>query len=447
MSMAVGIFGGGGSTGGGGGDVRLETNHNATIETNGTHVVTPQEGYDGMRKATIKVDVPSAGTAADKALAQATTLDGRLYNLWEVLPQVKADPRVSGYACIMLAEYWQGYTSIALVGANAFVTCDGAFYQANSLTEEFTHIWRDYISGYSNRWVAYLFTNVKTGLKFKDADVIPRNAIIDGDFGGIIIERLTNRCNSFLTTSGSTINFISINEASASTQSGNIYYGTILDTLASKVVVANVSCENLVCEIEKSTTNSQVVQNVRASKNIIFPRITQITKDASLIYAYAGNIVIDNSLVANQLVTAPSIIGMNTATTSTLATIKKIELKSLTSTKSFVHSAASVANLAPNLIHIEIGQGYYSDLYIRQFGFANCLLTDSNSLVEDVVAHPTWSNLDQWLWNFEHLIVDKLADLSGQTAKTITLAAAPYAAITSEIRSKMSAKNWNLASA
>lgn len=54
------IIGQGSKSGGGGGDVRLETNHNATIETNGTHVVTPQEGYDGMRKATIKVEVQSA---------------------------------------------------------------------------------------------------------------------------------------------------------------------------------------------------------------------------------------------------------------------------------------------------------------------------------------------------------------------------------------------------
>lgn len=407
MSMAVGIFGGGGSNGGGGG----------------------------------------GASAAEKALAKATTLDGRLYNLWEVLPQVKADTRVSGYACIMLAEYWQGYTSIALVGANAFLTCDGGFYQANSLTEEFTHIWRDYNSGYANRWVAYLFASAKTDLKFKNADVIPRNAIIDGCLGNILIEKLSNRCNSFLTTGGSTINSICVTEASASTQIGNIYYGTILNTSTNKVVVANVSCENLVCGLEKSTTNSQVVQNVKASKNIIFPNITQITGNTSLIYAYAGQIVIDNSLVANKLVSATRIFGMNTATASTLATIKKIELKSLMSTTSFVYSAASVANIAPNLIHIEIGQGYYSDLYMRQFGFANCLLTDTNSLVEDVVAHPTWSNLDQFLHNFEHLIVDKLADLSGQTAKTITLAAAPYAAVTESIRQKMASKNWNLASA
>lgn len=127
--------------------------------------------------------------------------------------------------------------------------------------------------------------------------------------------------------------------------------------------------------------------------------------------------------------------------------LRKLVLGTIkSSTKIFAGNSSLGTN--PNLVHIELGEGTNGDLTsFRYGGFTNVTLTDTNELVEDKEAHPNWTNLDQWLYNFEHYIVDRLADLRGQTAKTITLQASCYNAIPAELRQKLSAKNWNLASA
>ena len=457
LIIGQGIKSGGG---GGGGDVRLETNHSATIQENGTHVLTPQEGYDGMRKATIKVDVESEGTAADKALAQATTLDGRLYNLWEVLPQVKADPRVSGYACIMLAEYWKGYNSLLLKGANAFLTCEGDFYQMSSTTDEVTHHWHDG-NTMKDRWVAFLYTMPKTNYTPTSAEIMPRNILVDGHLGKIYTEKVVSRIQNYWTTEGSSIAELVNYHATRTDINGDIYIGVVDDFTETKdfycvIPPIGSSIRNIVCKIKKGTT----LYSADGRKGNFFYTSTNTYNSISnielpILERFNGcffcffNLGFSNleSVRADSIVHLGKLFHIQT-TSPVLAKIKRIEMPMLTSLTYFCYAPYSTSTtLFSNLIHFEIGQGFYSDLNLQRCTFANCLLTDSNDLVEDVVAHPSWSNLDQWLYNFEHLIVDKLADLSGQTAKTITLAEAPYAAITSEIRSKMSAKNWNLASA
>lgn len=452
----MGLIIGGGNTksGGGGGDVRLETNHSATIETNGTHVVTPQEGYDGMRKATIKVDVQSEGTAADKALAQATTLDGRLYNLWEVLPQVKADPRVSNYAVIMLAEYFQGYNSLVLQGANAFLTCDGAFYTTANTTQTIQHFWHDNNGMMMNRWVAFLYTNEHTPYTPASADRMPRSIIVDGKMGYIDLSTLVVRCKDFYTTENSSIDGIYHNgssTASAWLAFNSTYIGNVLfidSSVKAEQFSAQINSGNIVANIKKTNT---VIFN-RLGNNVVNVELPTLVESSLHIFNSYSNCAQElTRFSADELVLAENVFRTySNFPVVQLQKLRYISLKALTRiTGSFyvLSSVSAPSNALPNVIHIEIGQGFLSDLDMRVLSFANCLLTNTKSLVEDVAAHPTWSNLDQWLYNFEHLIVDKLADLSGQTAKTITLAATPYAAITSEIRAKMSAKNWNLASA
>lgn len=385
-------------------------------------------------------------SAAEKALAQATTLDGRLYNLWEVMPQVKADPRVQGYACIMLAEYYKGLTSITLAQADAYITSDGDFY-----TNGGTHYWHDIGSVYAERWIAYLWKNEYANYHITSASSSyqPRNVLIDGVFGNytsansiaITLERLC-------VTEGSSIgNFGCQNDSGqVGGTSRMLYIDGIRQKTSYKCVFASAPCviASIGCETIANGTIATASSSTCTIKTLIFPRLRECIGNGCICgnnncFPSIDSIFLPELTTAQYLFRGSTIMCCNT--------IRNIYAPKLTSLNYLQPKLGAATSYCNDLIHFEIGEGFNSDLNFASTAFANCLLSDSNDLVEDLQAHPTWSNLDQWLWNFEHLIVDKLADLSGQTAKTITLAATPYEAITESIRSKMSAKNWNLASA
>lgn len=451
MSMAVGIFGGGGSNGGGGGgDVSLESNHQETLTTNGTHVVTPNEGYDGMRKATISVDVEAADPA-DKALVNNATQYGLSHNLYKVMEQVKKDPRTSGYAAIMLCQYYKGYSSLSLEGgADAFLTSDGNFYVGNT-----THYWHDANDEYFDRWVAMLFSSESGNYTCSNASICPRAALIDGTMGDINITATNMRFNWIDVTEGSSWgqwyssgSFTNAWNRQAIVRGMREYKkalttgGTNLNLSGATSAVVSVSI------IAKSAyfiaDNGNTLTMLRVEK------LSSVGSQGAVIYGGNNTVNALQRLECPNLVSCSSrFIGTGAANGIIATNLRYVFAPSLVYIGYFcgTSSVATTGSGYASLIHFEIGKGFYSNLNLRMCTFANCLLTDANDLVEDVVAHTTWSNLDQWLYNFEHLIVDKLADLSGQTAKTITLAAAPYAAITESIRAKMSAKNWNLASA
>lgn len=440
----MGLIIGGGNTksGGGGGDVRLETNHNATISENGTHVVTPTDGYDGMRKATIKVDVEAADPT-DKALVANATQYGLSHNLYKVMEQVKADTRTQGYAAIMLCQYYKGYNSLSLEGgADAFLTSDGDFYVGNT-----THYWHDANDEHFDRWVAMLFSSESGSYTCSNANICPRAALIDGTMGDIEFRASNMRFAWIDVTNDSSF--------------GQVYASGNYDSLWNRQLVLRGMREvkqGGPSRVPVGDAKSALVGVKKLSaplfgnasfSTISLEGLVEITSTGSICYGNgaASNVQV---VIANDLIAAHKLFQTAGSASACGTNTRYIELKKCKSLTYIMGTqwGSSSANVGlASLIHLEIGEGYDSTGYWIGASFANCLKTDTNDLVEDLQAHPTWSNLDQWLWNFEHLIVDKLADLSGQTAKTITLAAAPYAAITESIRQKMSAKNWNLASA
>ena len=382
-------------------------------------------------------------SAADKALVQNATQYGLAHNLYKVMEEVKKDPRVQGYAAIMLCQYYKGYNSLSLEGgADAFLTSDGDFYQGNAV-----HYWHDSNDEYFDRWIAMLFSSESGSYTCSNASLCPRAALIDGTMGDIN-----------LSASGMRFAWIDVTEGSSFGQIYSSSYQYINSWNRSLVLLGQR-------EIKRGATNSTTsisgcnsaiigvkkisnffVNDTNGTCNVIqFVGTETITGVNSSLCTGSGGFSSLGVLIANELVSAHKLFYGNVCATN----IKRIEAKKLMSITYF-SGTTTINNTGvgySSLIHLEIGQGFYSDLNIKPCSFANCIKTDANDLVEDKIANPTWSNLDQFLYNFEHLIVDKLADLSGQTAKTITLAATPYAAITSEIRAKMSAKNWNLASA
>lgn len=378
-------------------------------------------------------------SSAEKALVANATQYGLSHNLYKVMEEVKKDPRTQGYAAIMLCQYYKGYNSLSLEGgADAFLTSDGDFYQGNAV-----HYWHDSNDEYFDRWVAMLFSGESGSYTCSNASICPRAALIDGTMGNIKVSANNMRFAWIDATDGSSFRtyYCSSSFTTLWNRQAVIRGMKLIETALnlSGAISAYVYVEKM--------TNGYF--STADSTNIQIDGLTEVSNQGRLFYGTAGQGSIIE-LRLPQLSTCRLLLHSDNLTSPCATNLRIFYAPRLVNLPKFCGNNNGISNASIGwafLIHFEIGQGFYGDLNLKMCSFANCLLTDSNNLVEDVVAHPTWSNLDQWLYNFEHLIVDKLADLSGQTAKTITLAAAPYAAITSEIRAKMSAKNWNLASA
>lgn len=113
--------------------------------------------------------------------------DGALWNLYQVLADMKTRFMGNGdYAALIVCEYYKGYDSLHLQGADAYYTCDGDLYEYASPN----HIWHDSDNGKMNRWVAFLYRNEGARLDITNTAISPRSMYIGGHIG--IIEYFVN---------------------------------------------------------------------------------------------------------------------------------------------------------------------------------------------------------------------------------------------------------------
>ena len=110
-------------------------------------------------------------------------------------------------------------------------------------------------------------------------------------------------------------------------------------------------------------------------------------------------------------------------------------------------------NNCPQVIHFEIGQNTNVSLVLNLWIPTMALRTDTTAedyvdLREDMSLA---NNLEQFLYNFQTYIADRLADKTGQTALTLTLSAEVYAALEQQdgqtILATLTNKNWTVAQA
>lgn len=376
-------------------------------------------------------------SSADKALANIGTLYGSVHNLFKVADDLRKDSIYGQYVGIMLFALDKGYATISLKGASAYVTSDGSYYNTTTAT----HQWHDGNDGYLDRWVAYLFASSTQDFKLT-SDVLPKKILLDGQINNLSFQNYATQITEILCTEGSSFGDIYITNSSVQQWNKFLNIGKIRDHKTSSHLNLN-GAKYVRYDIIKNS-GSAISDTGNTVIGIDFPSLESAS--ATLGSNYGGWTALRTIFFPKLENASTLFLNSNTSQPPTAFNVQTIVCPSLTKlTSSKLCNTIGIGYAS--LIHFEIGQGFDSEFNLSNASFANCLLTDSNDLVEDVVAHPNWSNLDQWLWNFEHLIVDKLADLSGQTAKTITLAPEPYAAITDNIKAKMTAKNWNLASA
>lgn len=113
-------------------------------------------------------------------------------------------------------------------------------------------------------------------------------------------------------------------------------------------------------------------------------------------------------------------------------------------------------NNAPNLIHFEISVGLNTNLDISsQYGdgWTPTMAFRTDTTAEDYIDlredTSFANNLEQFLYNFQTYIADRVADRSGTTALTLTIETAVYNVLEAQdgqtILATLTNKNWNVA--
>ena len=108
--------------------------------------------------------------------------DGALWNLYQVLADMKTRFMGTGdYSALIVCEYYKGYDSLQLQGADGYYTCDGDLYEYASPN----HVWHDADNGKMNRWVAFLYRDEGARLDITNTAISPRSMYIGGHIGTI----------------------------------------------------------------------------------------------------------------------------------------------------------------------------------------------------------------------------------------------------------------------
>lgn len=136
---------------------------------------TMAEKIDGIQQTTVEVE--------DTAwYGQQIGAGGVLWDMYAVLAEMKNRFLGAGqYGALIVCEYYRGYDSLVLQGADAYYTCDGDLYDYASPT----HVWHDSDNGKLNRWVCFLYQQEGARLDITNTAISPRSMYIGGHIGTI----------------------------------------------------------------------------------------------------------------------------------------------------------------------------------------------------------------------------------------------------------------------
>ena len=178
--------------------------------------------------------------------------DGALWNLYQVLADMKTRFMGNGdYAALIVCEYYKGYDSLVLQGADGYFTCDGDYYDYASPT----HVWHDADNGKMNRWVAFLYRQAGARLDITNTAISPRSMYIGGHIGTIeyfVNGRLTDFvCGVEETDVVDNTNFLSVSQ-----QLGRVVVVKNIGNISSKMIFS----EDNLCAIV--IFNQSIIGNV-----------------------------------------------------------------------------------------------------------------------------------------------------------------------------------------
>ena len=189
---------------------------------------------------------------AAQQFGDANPAQSPLWNLYDVLAQMKSQFMGAGqYAALIVCEYYKGYDSLQLQGADAYYTCDGDFYD----TSMPLHVWHDSDNERANRWVCFLYAAEGARLDITNTAISPRSMYIGGHIG--TIEYFVN---------GRLTDFICGVEDTDVVD--NLILGSYTQNWGRVLVIRNVGKVDLIINI--NNTNSLVLGVEELSYNSLF---------------------------------------------------------------------------------------------------------------------------------------------------------------------------------
>lgn len=456
----------------------------------GNDVVIPQ-AYDPLRPFAVEVDAgkqfianaineKGGEASADESFNQlATDIINIPTNIqvedaakavypdiaWNILSEAYAQQR-AGYPALICAEFYKDADTIDLSGADAYLTCDGDFY-----TEATTHTWHDEAYNKVNRYVIYYFESESMNYSVTNADLCPVNMAVIGKIGSVNVA-VAGKIGKIY--NAGEINDISF--ASTNNWDKEVYIGGVKEHNSGYVLNTNANVQMFASDIEvlnggnviygnNSALKTAILPNLKEvnggrlfeTNNVIyglislsFPQLERIT-NGYLIYCdnnvgVAPNITLLELPKLQELNNGYIIGMMGASVTPNFRNLREIICNSLIKGGSTFFNQNIDASTFPNLIQIEIGQGYNGNIQWRLWRATEAIRTDDNSLVDE--GETFANNREKFLYNFEHYIIDKLADNSETgMSYTITLSTAVYPIVsaTTAITDKLTAKHWNIA--
>lgn len=158
----------------------------AAITSKGVET-SPTESYPEMAEKVAQIPQETTIYEGADSYGKQIGAGGSLWDLYQVLADMKTRFVGTGdYAALIVCEYYKGYDSLQLQGADGYYTCDGDYYDYAHPN----HVWHDDDNGKVNRWVAFLYRNEGARLDITNTSISPRSMYIGGHIG--TIEYFTN---------------------------------------------------------------------------------------------------------------------------------------------------------------------------------------------------------------------------------------------------------------
>ena len=136
--------------------------------------------------------------------------------------------------------------------------------------------------------------------------------------------------------------------------------------------------------------------------------------------------------------------GANPYAIAGVPNLQHLSLKSTCFTKNVSFCNAFYDGKEINLIWLELTDEPNESFAIKKWNPTNAYLTDSSSLVNEGESYA--NNYEKFLDKFKTGIVDKLTDRTGLGALTISLNSTLVSQLSTDIKSLITSKNWNIAS-
>lgn len=162
----------------------------AAITSKGVSGITPQATLVEMANGVMQIAQQPIEIDGGDMYAEQLTGDGTLWDLYQVLAQMKNrfinasyehGGQTYNFDALIVCEYYKGYDSLQLQGADCYFTCDGDFYDYASPN----HVWHDSDNGKANRWVCFLYAHSGSRLDVTNTAISPRSMYIGGHIGTI----------------------------------------------------------------------------------------------------------------------------------------------------------------------------------------------------------------------------------------------------------------------